>query len=392
MMVMCSPVLLPEPRRPPDPVRPHPVVLEDDESGDDWELAFLQAEDLDDLGFTLPPSGDAIGDSRRNYARWFEPKAHRRLARFEAKRRSVVSGQWNAIPKGNLKTLLRKGVPTEHRAEVWWSILGCDEAMRNSPSLFAKYRDEVLSHDVSDVIERDLQRTFPGHVKFMTAAGRAQLRNVLSAFAHHNPRVRYCQGLNFIAALLLILFLDEERAFWALTCVIDRLGIEDYYSEGMTLLRADIAVLSGVMAQKCPKVARVFRDYNVDLLSICSEWYITLFAKCLPMSTLLRVWDTLFFEGFKVLFRVALGVFKRAESNILECSCFDDVMERAKRWPWFMVEHNELLKASFAGVPALRRRDLIREREAAMHRIADEDEQRQKRLREHRRAQGVSAC
>jgi len=196
--------------------------------------------------------------------------------------------------------------------------------------------------------------------------------------------VQYCQGLNFIAALLLVVFLDEERAFWALVCAIDGLGVEGYYTEGMALLRADMRVLASVLEQKCPKIARTFKQQNVELLSICSEWYITWFAKSLPGSTILRVWDTLFFEGFKVLFRVALGVFKRAEAEVLQCATFDNIMEKAKSWPRSMLEHNELLKTSFRGVRTLRRRDLVRARDDALCSIEREDAAHQRRLREAR--------
>jgi len=55
------------------------------------------------------------------------------------------------------------------------------------------------------------------------------------------------------------------------------------------------ALLAQLVALKCQELLRL----NVDLMSICSEWFITWFAKSLPVSTVLRVWDTLFFEGFK---------------------------------------------------------------------------------------------
>merc|ERR1719191_1834218 len=115
----------------------------------------------------------------------------------------------------------------------------------------------------------------------------------------------------------------------------------------MTLLRADMRALSRTLARKCPKVAQRLSQEGVDLTSICSEWYITWYAKSLPGPTILRVWDALFLEGFKVLFRVAVGVFKRAEADILRCKGFDQLMEQAKMWPRKQFEHNELLKASF---------------------------------------------
>ena len=79
------------------------------------------------------------------------------------------------------------------------------------------------------------------------------------------------QGMNFIAALLLIVSQDEERAFWMFVCAFDALGVEGYYTEGMTLLRADMQVLASCMQVKCAKVSRTLNQFNVDLLSISSR-------------------------------------------------------------------------------------------------------------------------
>ncbi|CAJ1366400.1 unnamed protein product [Effrenium voratum] len=40
-----------------------------------------------------------------------------------------------------------------------------------------------------------------------------------------------------------------------------------------------------------------------------------------------------------------MGIFKLVEQEVLRCQSFDNVMERAKRWPRGLVQHNELLKA-----------------------------------------------
>ena len=48
------------------------------------------------------------------------------------------------------------------------------------------------------------------------------LRRVLLAFSVQNPRIGYCQSMNFLAAaLLLALDRSEEKAFWVLVCLID---------------------------------------------------------------------------------------------------------------------------------------------------------------------------
>ncbi|CAE7250654.1 TBC1D2, partial [Symbiodinium natans] len=285
-------------------------------------------------------------------------------------------GDWSSIPKNTLKALLRKGVPHEHRPELWWSILGCEAERLRSPVSFQQYLEEPVETETAETIERDLPRTFPTHQKFRCAAGRAELRNVLRAFSRRCPAVRYCQGMNFIAALLLVVSQDEERAFWMFVCAFDALGVEGYYTEGMTLLRADMQVLASCMQAKCAKVSRTLNQFNVDLLAICSEWYITWFAKSLPVSTVLRVWDALFFEGFKVLFRVSMGIFKQIEQEVLKSDGFDAIMQQAKCWPRSIVEHNELMKASFQGLPYFKRQQLRKAREQALCRIEKEDQDR----------------
>ena len=59
-----------------------------------------------------------------------------------------------------------------------------------------------------------------------TAEGQGALRRVLLAFSAVNPRIGYCQSMNFLAAAaLLALGRAEEKAFWVLVCLIDDGGV-----------------------------------------------------------------------------------------------------------------------------------------------------------------------
>lgn len=64
-----------------------------------------------------------------------------------------------------------------------------------------------ISQDTLDVwqeIEADLDRVFiNGIARVNTSAGTASMRRVLRAYSLRNPSVGYCQGMNFIAGLLL---------------------------------------------------------------------------------------------------------------------------------------------------------------------------------------------
>lgn len=71
---------------------------------------------------------------------------------------------------------------------------------------------------------QDVRRTFPRLAMFASDDGIAALWRVLRAYALHDPVVGYCQGMNFVAGLLL-LHLDEPSAFAG----------ESYYGPRQTL-------------------------------------------------------------------------------------------------------------------------------------------------------------
>lgn len=79
-----------------------------------------------------------------------------------------------------------------------------------------------------------------------------ELRRILLAFALHDPAVGYCQGMNLLAAMaLLVMAGDETAAFWSLTTIIQRV-IPGYHSEGLELLRLDIRVVASMLEQRDP--------------------------------------------------------------------------------------------------------------------------------------------
>ena len=56
-------------------------------------------------------------------------------------------------------------------------------------------------------IGSDIGRTFIGDTHH--SIDQTRLKNVLTAFANYKPEIGYVQGMNFIAALLLLQFSDE---------------------------------------------------------------------------------------------------------------------------------------------------------------------------------------
>ncbi|XP_052685861.1 TBC1 domain family member 2B-like isoform X1 [Crassostrea angulata] len=223
-----------------------------------------------------------------------------------------------------LKAMIRSGVPHEYKEVVWKECsnfhIGADRD-KLGPHYYKQLvsKSNSSSHDPSSKqIELDLLRTLPNNRHYATvdSPGICKLRNVLLAYSWHNPSIGYCQGMNRIAAIIL-LFLSEEEAFWCLVAIIDYIMPADYYSKTMLAAQADQRVLKDLIQEKLPRVASHLEQYSVDLSLFTFNWFLTVFVDNIPIETFLRIWDAFLFEGSKVLFRFAVAFFKYVEEDIM---------------------------------------------------------------------------
>lgn len=88
-------------------------------------------------------------------------------------------------------------------------------------------------------------------------------------------------------------------------------------------LQADIDVFRELLGNKLPKLARHLQKLQYPtnepsveppLINVFTmQWFLTLFCNCLPMSSVLRIWDLIMIEGSDVLLRTALAIWKLLE-------------------------------------------------------------------------------
>ncbi len=159
---------------------------------------------------------------------------------------------------GRLKRFVRKGIPAGNRADVWTSVSGAGAMRDADPVRFCNMLLPATTTTESsnanaatfEQIDTDLNRTFPTNVYFSEKEDPKclvrPLRNVLYAFANDNPMIGYCQGMNYVAALLLIVTRDEERSFWLLKALTERL-LPDYYTPGIPGLLTDVEVFAELL-------------------------------------------------------------------------------------------------------------------------------------------------
>ncbi|XP_030930381.1 TBC1 domain family member 2B isoform X2 [Quercus lobata] len=227
-----------------------------------------------------------------------------------------LSAMANAI---TLKRLIRKGIPPVLRPKIWFSLSGAAKKKSTAPDSYYNDLTKAVEGKVTPAtrqIDHDLPRTFPGHSWLDTPEGHATLRRVLVGYSFRDSDVGYCQGLNYVAALLLLVMKTEEDAFWMLAVLLENVLVSDCYTTNLSGCHVEQRVFKDLLAKKCPRIATHLEALEFDVSLVATEWFLCLFSKSLPSETTLRVWDVLFYEGAKVLFHVALAFFKSYNSNI----------------------------------------------------------------------------
>ncbi|XKL60024.1 hypothetical protein PGB90_001040 [Kerria lacca] len=233
-----------------------------------------------------------------------------------------------------LKRYVKKGIPSSYRAQVWMKISGANELQIHQESdLYNTRLNSVLDSDVVQAIRTDLPRTFPDNIYFIPLEGsQEQLYRILFAYAADNKNVGYCQGLNYIAGLLLLVTKDEEISFWLLKVLVDNI-LPDYYSRKMTGLMIDIEVFARLTKSKMPDLYRHVKSLNIPWSLLIMKWFVCLYAEVFPTETVLRIWDCLFYEHSPILFKVGITLINYFRKTLLGCDNFTSFIEVFKKMP-----------------------------------------------------------
>ncbi|XP_061617922.1 TBC1 domain family member 30 isoform X1 [Phyllopteryx taeniolatus] len=255
---------------------------------------------------------------------------------------------------------LPTGIPKEWRKRVWLTLadqylhsisIDWDKTLRFAFNERSNPDDDSLGIQ----IVKDLHRT--GCSSYGGQEGeqdRVVLKRVLLAYARWNKAVGYCQGFNVLAALILAVTQgDESDALKVMIYLIDKVLPESYFANNLRALSVDMAVFRDLLRVKLPRLSQHLHrlqkaankeaggSYEPPLTNVFTmQWFLTMFATCLPAPTVLKIWDSVFFEGSEVLFRVALAIWERLGERILYCQTADDFYSTMGRLTREMLDRN----------------------------------------------------
>nr|XP_048271315.1 TBC1 domain family member 1 isoform X8 [Myodes glareolus] len=235
-----------------------------------------------------------------------------------------------------MHTAVGQGVPRHHRGEIW-KFLAEQFLLRHPFPSKQQPKDvpykELLKKLTSQqhAILIDLGRTFPTHPYFSAqlGAGQLSLYNILKAYSLLDQEVGYCQGLSFVAGILL-LHMSEEEAFKMLKFLMFDMGLRKQYRPDMIILQIQMYQLS-----------RLLHDYHRDLYNHLEEqeigpslyaapWFLTVFASQFPLGFVARVFDMIFLQGSEVIFKVALSLLGSHKPLILQHENLETIVDFIK--------------------------------------------------------------
>lgn len=236
----------------------------------------------------------------------------------------------------------RGGIPAAYRRTVYGLL-----SHPVSPGVYASYcaQAERCDNEVLNQIDRDINRTFTNHPSFKpTTQGVKSLRSILRAVAMRFSYVGYCQGMNFVTALLLVVtkygashdfssettiseeeaMMVEESAFWVVCGLIDSLLPEAFFGSDrhnklpqLHGLRNSLEVITFLMESRAPNLVAHLKELGLPPSVFAVRWLPCLFSGCLPAETCLRIWDLLLAFGDCVLYQTAIALMEMHTEQLL---------------------------------------------------------------------------
>lgn len=223
-------------------------------------------------------------DDERTHLRWDAALGGRRAAE---------------LPAAELRALVDDGMPLKHRLQLWshWFALKEDVGV-------VEETQRGVHPEVASQIELDVLRT---GTQWLGIAECFKLRRILRAFATLNPTIGYCQGLNNITAVLIVLGFDEAVALRGL-CSIVQTSCPGYHEPGLKGYMRDIPVLGALVRSLLPDISRRLDASNVPLDVLASTHFLTLTACAWPLIATVELWDLILLEGQPAVFASFLAL------------------------------------------------------------------------------------
>lgn len=217
------------------------------------------------------------------------------------------------------------GPPMRYRWSVWKNFLDIDKFyIRN---LYEKLKG--LASPWETIIKKDIHRSFPDEPYFSSSKfdriGQEQLFSVLKAISLYFPNIGYTQSMNFIIGFLLLVSGGNEfEVFWMFITIArdHRFLVMGLFEKELPLLEIYIHIFYEILEESMPNVYTHIKHHQLPDQLWLLKWFMTMFVYSFPPKYVVRIWDFILEQGLIGTVKVALGIIKFIENDLLSLDIF----------------------------------------------------------------------
>ena len=243
----------------------------------------------------------------------------------------------------HFRIMIYNGIPTHFRAVVWKLLINVENSQFSGDSFIKQYNNLIKSEsECEDAIRIDIDRTYPGHPDFLKNNKEEEeaddnkrdcLFHIIKVYSILDTEIGYCQGLCFIAGLLLM-HLPEEDAFTifmeimgdddnSLPCNAKKFNLRNLFKPEMQQVAMHNYIIQRILSELAPDLSEHLIAQGIqDFSSFASNWFLTIFtasfAEYSEWECCARIFDCFLFEGFYFLYKIALVILLADKEKLLE--------------------------------------------------------------------------
>ena len=225
------------------------------------------------------------------------------------------------------KSLLEdKNLSLDKHIKIWKTILGCSKMKNINYFELCKNAEQVEYYKV--ILDDTKRTTLKSKEK---EESNEIIKNILCCFSLENSsKIKYCQGMNFLAAFLYDLTNNEEETFLLFTCLIDNTELAKIYDHKFESLNTYFYILERLIFLFLPKISQKFKEVQLSIDCFASPYFITLFSNVYITSNsanklIMFIIDNFIIKGWRIIFKAILSLLKYNEKEIIEKKC-DEVV------------------------------------------------------------------
>jgi cytohesin/brefeldin A-inhibited guanine nucleotide-exchange protein len=144
-----------------------------------------------------------------------------------------------------------------------------------------------------------------------------ELTNILSAFVHYRPDMRYVKNMAFLAGTLLF-YCSEFDTFNCFLNLVHDFHFPILFEGVLADFKLRVDKFDGYFKEHLPELFGHFEGLEIKTAYFLSDWLLSLFTKCLDFQVASRVWDNFLIEGEVFAFKTGIAFLAYHQQQFLQ--------------------------------------------------------------------------